>query len=516
MGGEIHSLSIPVSVRRAAVIEGVTRDEATGEPFPSRVYVVGSDGIHRHARKLAGNSTLSEKQVVFRPAMMKLPFFYTDGGFTIDVPPGKTEIILERGFETPLVHQEVETVSGQSHSVQIASQRAFDMKERGWYSGDTHIHWSINIWNENEDIDLLALVQRAEDLRVANNLILYQWQPQDPFQKPDQAPVGPIEELSDGEYHIQMGEEFRNDNHYGHINLLNITELIEPVATGPGSGGPPDAIDYPINKTIIDEARRQGGISIEAHNLGPFNASGVVVNVVQGYSDSLDQLEPQHYYNFLNAGVRIGLSNGSDHPARVAGVCRVYVHAPGPFDYTRWCRRLSEGRTFTTSGPLLLLKVNDHNVGEVLNLPEPQDVNVTLEAWSRHPLGRVEIVSNGEVVHSMETEDSTATITLPMTIETPRWFVARASRSDSFDALSGPDIAHTSAIYVNLNDQGVFKPEAAQGWIQNAMIHRKRLVDTGNFENDAQREEALAHIDAGIAIYQKRIDDFHAAKGSDE
>lgn len=510
-GGMLASVPVAVETRRASTLTGEAIKSSSGEPFPSRIYVEGSDHILRHARELGANRTLSEKPVVFRPAMMKVPFFYTDGTFTVDVPAGETRITLERGYETPITKKVIDAPEGETKAVSIESDREMDMMARGWISGDTHIHWVVNEWNENEDIDLLAMVQRAEDLRIANNLTLYQWVADgNSFTKPDQYPMGPVERLSDEEYHIQMAEEFRNDNHFGHLNLLNLKELIEPISTGPGSGGPPGAIDYPINAEIIRRAREQGGISIEAHNLGPFHASGVAANVIQGMSDSLDQLEPENYYNFLNSGVRIGLSNGSDHPARLVGSCRVYVHAPGPLDYDVWCRRLAEGRTFTTSGPLLTLTVNGREIGEVLDLEPGETLDVTAKAWSRNPLGRVEIVSNGDIIATLETEEKAGTLHVSLSAQEARWFVARCSRTDSFDALAGPNIAHTSAIYVDLDGQGVFFPEAAEGWIRNVEIHRQRLLQTGNFENDAQRQEALDYIDKAISLYQKRIDAFHA------
>ncbi|MCC5878175.1 MAG: CehA/McbA family metallohydrolase [Candidatus Sumerlaeia bacterium] len=504
---EAPSTTLPISIKNAATINGTTINGATGDPYPSRVYAIGSDGIYRHAREFGTNRTLSEKPVVFRPAMMKVPFFYTDGTFTVDMPAGETTLILERGYETPLKSSRIQLDPGENREISIESQRHHDMMERGWISGDTHIHWAINEWNENEDIDLLAMVQRAEDLRIANNLTLYQWQPDGgTFIKPDQYPMGPVERLSNGEYHIQMAEEFRNDNHYGHINLLNIKELIEPISTGPGSGGPPDAIDYPINAEIIRQAHAQGGISIEAHNLGPFFASGVPANIIHGLSDSLDQLEPANYYNFLNAGFRIGLSNGSDHPARLVGICRVYVHAPGPLDYGEWCRRLAEGRTFTTSGPLLTLTVNGHPIGDVIEASHGEELKVEAEVWSRHPIGKLQIVSNGEILGTLETEETVATLSLTVPANEPRWFTARTSKTESFDALSGPDIAHTSGIYVEVDGEAVFFPEAAEGWIENLGIHRQRLVQSGNFDNDEQRQEALDYIDEAIDLYRQRIE----------
>lgn len=505
---EVYNLEVPVSMQQAAVLTGKTLDAGTDEVFPSRVYALGSDNIYRHARELAANTTLSEKQIVFRPAFQKIPFFYTEGEFTVDLPPGGTKLTLERGYETRYTSETLTLESGSTAEIELAAERDMDMKALGWISGDTHIHWAINAWDQNEDIDLLAMVQRAEDLRVANNLTLYQWRAPEqggPFLKPDQYPMGPVEHLSDSEYHLEMAEEFRNDNHFGHICLLNLNELVEPVATGPGSGGDQNALDYPINKTIIEAARAQGGISVEAHNLGPFFASGVPVNVVHGLADSLDQLVPEHYYNFLNCGFRIGLSNGSDHPARLAGICRVYVRLEGDFTYEKWIRALASAKTFTTSGPLLFLDVNGADIGDELELKQGDPITVTARVWSRDPIGNLEIVSNGDVIKSVNTSETEAEVTWTGTADESRWFTARCSQSNVYDALAGPGIAHTSAIYADVDGKPVFKSQAAQGWIQNIQIHRQRLVQQGNFANDEQRQEALDYIDEGIALYERLI-----------
>jgi hypothetical protein len=387
-------------------------------------------------------------------------------------------------------------------------RRFLDMKARHWISGDTHIHWAKNSWDENEDMALLAMVQRAEDLRVVNNLTLYQWRKAedgDPFVKPDQYPMGPVGSYSDDEYHVQMAEEYRNDNHYGHINLLNIARLIQPIATGAGSGGPAESGDYPLNRTAIHAARQQGGVSIEAHNLGPFQCSDVPVNVAVGLADSLDQLEPEHYYRFLNSGFHIGLSNGSDHPARVAGCARAYVRVDGSFTYQGWIEGLRKSRTFVTSGPLLFLRVNGRDIGDTLHVARGQRLTVEARVVSRHPVGTFEIVSNGEVLRNVSTQEREARIELQIPAERSRWFVARASRSELYDCLAGPDIGHTSAVYALVDGREVIRREAVQWWIENVQMHAERVRTLARFDDGAQREEALRHIAEGLAKYQELL-----------
>ncbi len=432
--------------------------------------------------------------------------FYSDGTFEIDVPPGPTTLTFERGFESPFVTESIDARGGESQTVTLTTRRFLDMRSLGWVSGDTHIHWSKNSWDENESLGLLEMVQRAEDLRVANNLTLYQWRSDEqggPFATPDQFPMGLVAAHSNADYLIQMAEEYRNDNHYGHINLLNIRELIRPLATGPGSGGPADAYDYPINRTAILAARQQGGISIEAHNLGPFHCSDVPVNVALALADSLDQLDPDHYYRFLNCGFHIGLSNGSDHPARVVGCCRVYVRTALPLTYETWIEGLRRGRTFTTSGPLVFLTVNDAEIGDTLDVASGTVLRVTARAVSRAPIGALEIISNGEVLQTVQTDENEAKIRCELPAETSRWFVVRAARDGhSFNALDGPDIAHSSAVYVRVDGREVVRREAVEFWIANVRQHALRVESTARFANDTQRREALAHIAEGLARYE--------------
>ncbi len=506
-GGTVHKLNFQAESYDPVVVRGETF--LGEEKFPGRVYAKGSDGIYRQANEFANNTTLSEKPVVFRPAMIKMPFAYSKGEFEVLLPPGEAEFTLERGFESELTKENVTLEEGEEFTIQLTSSRAIDMKKEGWISGDTHIHWAINAWNQNEDIDLLAMVQRAEDLRVASNLTLYQFTAHNNsyFIKPDQYPMGPVSHLSDDRFHIEMGEEFRNDKHFGHINLINIDELLKPIATGEGSGGPPGTKDYPTNKMIIDRAHEQGGISIEAHNLGPFNASGVAINLIQGRSDSMDQLQPSNYYRFLNSGIRVGLSNGSDHPARMAGVCRVYVNSGPDLDIETWSKDLALGKTFTTSGPLLFLEVEGAQIGEIIQADKGDTVTVKARAWSRFPIGNFQIVSNGEVIAETATDGTEDTLEIEVPIEESMWFTARCSPTDEYDVLNQTNAAHTSAIYVDVDGKRTFIPSSVQVWLTNSEIHRDRFINEGVFEKEEHRTAALEYIETGSSIYQRILDD---------
>ena len=501
---EGQEISVPVELTEPAIIFGRLLESDPKRPYPGRLHALGADGVYRKDEKFAGNPTLSEKSLLSfaftgRGATYSLPFFYSDGTFEVAVPPGETSLTMGRGFEHPLVTEILDLAPGERREVELRSTRFLDMRERGWVSGDTHIHWSKNSWDEAEDIRLLQLVQRAEDLRVANNLTLKHHTGSQNFIAPAAYPMGPIPGLCGDGFHAQQAEEYRNEEFYGHVILLNIQRLIEPLSTG-SMGGGPFFYDWPPNSHAIREAHDHGGIAIEAHGLGRNN--DVPINVAQGLSDSLDQLPPDDYYRFLDCGFRIPLSNGSDHPARVAGCCRVYVKTPQPFTYEGWIDGIRENRTFTTSGPLLFLSAGGGDIGDVLDLPAGTTVPVKAQAVSRRPLGRLEIVVNGEVVAATDTTETSAGLSFTLRAEEGSWVIARASRSASFNALDGPDIAHTSAIYIDIEGESRFSPDAAKEWIRRMEHHAADIFENGRFQNDTQRDEAVGHVRAGIRVYQ--------------
>jgi hypothetical protein len=497
-----RTLALPVSMVTPARLRAKLLDGETGSSTAARIWVEGSDWQLRMAGPFAQNRSFTEKPVVPLPAMgvARVPFFYADGSFEIDVPPGSTSVTLERGFEHDLVTETIDVPAGETRDLTLVSRRLLNAKEQGWVSGDTHIHWVTNAWNVDLPLSDLAFVQRAEDLRVANNLTLLHRTPIDAFIKPSQAPMGPVVTMSDPEYHIEMAEEYRNQNLYGHLCFLNLKWLVLPIGTGPQIAGD-DSLDYPINKTAILQAREQGGISIEAHGVGANHE--LPLNAVHGLTDSLDQIEPDDYYRLLDCGFQLPLTNGSDHPARVAGCARAYVKIEGDFAYEKWIDGIRRGRTFTTSGPLMNLTVNNRDIGDVLTTTANETLQIQVTAKSRFPLGRVQILSNGAVLKEIETQEKEADLTVTIPAGESRWIVARCSRNSQWNAIWHADIAHTSAVYVHVNGRSVFRDEAAHEWIDRMRLHIRDIQTKGLFGNANQRNEALAYAGESIRRYER-------------
>jgi hypothetical protein len=503
--GEVtHSSSLSIKITEPAKIRGRLFDSDRGKATPGRVWVEGSDHQYRLAGPFAANKSFLEKPILLStvPRSYGVPFFYADGTFEIDVPPGRTVVTLERGFEHSLASETIDLAAGETRELTLSSKRFVDMKSQGWVSGDTHIHWVTNAWNVDLPLEHLSLVQKAEDLRVVNNLTLLHRTTVDAFVKPSQAPMGPIRDFCTDDYHIEMAEEYRNQNLYGHLCFLNLKWLVLPIGTGPQIAGD-DSLDYPINKTAILQAREQGGISIEAHGVGANHE--LPLNAVHGLTDSLDQIDPDDYYRLLDCGFQLPLTNGSDHPARVAGCARAYVKIDGKFAYEKWIDGIRRGRTFTTSGPLLSLTVNNRNVGDVLTTSANEPLQIQVTAKSRFPLGQVQILSNGAVLKEIETQEKQADLTVTIPARESRWIVARCSRNNQWNAIWHADIAHTSAVYVHVDGRSVFSDEAAHEWIDRMRLHIRDIQTKGLFGNAAQRNEALAYAGESIRRYERRM-----------
>ncbi len=232
-------------------IAGHIIDKTSGESVEARVQVLSSGGTFLHPPD----------------ALLKVgtgvPFFYSDGHFTVDAPRGITQVLVERGTEYRPALVQFDVAKRDVVTVDIALERWTTLGDQGWHPGNTHIHYDQH---EQRPDDRLRLDPRVEDLRVTAISILTRWNL--PYAS-NKYPVGMLTEFSSAHHHVECGEESRH-NHtpwemgYGHIMLLRLKELVEPVSRGllVDETDP----DYPPLCFACDEARHQGGIVIWCHN----------------------------------------------------------------------------------------------------------------------------------------------------------------------------------------------------------------------------------------------------------
>ena len=326
-------------------------DGQTGKEIPARVRLLDAGGNEvvplQHPQTLAENAF--EGDVRFQSRR----FSYVNGTFAIhpDWLPCRYQVV--KGYEYVIAEGELKAADvGADGALTIPLSRWSSFADDGWYSGDIHIH---HIAPKNCRMEM-----EAEDLNVANILTSDFTVDQDQFE-------GRLNSYSTAKQLIYVAQEFRH-NHLGHMCLLNLKKLIEPVKT---MQGPP----YPLHARVCDEAHAQGGYVSWAHFPswpGVESPLDVALEKLDGL-EILCVLEPRQmpvfmkqivpeieannglrmWYRFLNCGFRLTATAGTDKMTTfvTVGSNRVYARIDGDFTYVNWIQALKRGHTFVTNSP---------------------------------------------------------------------------------------------------------------------------------------------------------------------
>ncbi|HYO84645.1 MAG TPA: hypothetical protein VES20_24800, partial [Bryobacteraceae bacterium] len=189
------------------------RDES-GKPTAARVSIRGADGKY-----YAPSGALLR----VHPGMGEAAgFFHARGEFDVEGPAGPFRIAAWRGIEyEPVV------VTGAERDADIVLQRRLRWQGEGWWSGEDHIHanYAGPYYLRPDDALLMA---EAEDLNVSNLLVANaegaRTYDREFFE-------GKPSMLSTANHILYWNEEFRNRIVYGHMALLNLTALTDPLYT---------------------------------------------------------------------------------------------------------------------------------------------------------------------------------------------------------------------------------------------------------------------------------------------
>ena len=228
-----------------AKLIGKIIDDQTGHTVPARVNVTDATGTF-----------VSPKGSILKVGPGE-SFFYSDGNFELEVPRGWTRLVVERGTEYVPVSMNLEVPSRGCVVKDVSLSKWTLLGEQGWHPGNTHIHYDEK---EKRPDERLRLDPRVEDLRMTAVSILKRW---DLEYATNKYTPGFMDDFSSAHHYVECGEENRhnaNGSHgvgYGHIMLLNIRNVIEPVSRGLLVD--PFDTDYPPLSYACDDTRRQGG-----------------------------------------------------------------------------------------------------------------------------------------------------------------------------------------------------------------------------------------------------------------
>ena len=380
-----------------------------------------------------------------------------------------------------MARRTVNIQAGKTTEVTVEIERWTDQRSAGWYSGESHIHANYGYGHWYNTPRSMRLQCSGEELIVCNFMVansdgdgvfdreFFRGKP-DPLSTP-----GTI---------LYWNEEFRSTI-WGHMTLLNLKQLVTPIYTGFAHTTHPH--DHVTNADIADHTHDQDGLvnythpvhSLQDPYATAYAAKEMPIDVALGKIDSMDVMGSNHaanlpiWYKLLNCGFQVPASAGTDCflnriNSRLPGGDRVYVRVEGEFNYERWIEGLRAGRTFVTNCPMFEFTVDGKPAGETISRGAPGRVRVQGAVKSLHPLDKVEVVSNGQVVGeaNINGDGRTVPVDIEIPIERSGWIALRASGPPHEDLPRGYVYGHTSPVYVKVEGRPVQAGEEARFFLK--------------------------------------------------
>jgi hypothetical protein len=110
------------------------------------------------------------------------------------------------------------------------------------------------------------------------------------------------------------------------------------------------------------------------------------------------------------------------------GYNRVYVHTGDDLTYGGWWEGLASKRSFVTNGPLIDVRVGGELPGATFGIEHSgMTLPIEVAAWSKDPVGDLEVLVNGEVALQVPlAADGRARTVGEITLDEPGWILIRA------------------------------------------------------------------------------------------
>jgi hypothetical protein len=144
---------------QATELIGRVVDATTEQPIPARIYIEDAAGRWWFVQSASptGSAVPYREEWVPMPGSVERHTTISADPFRVDLPPGDYRLTIERGKEyLPLTEQV--TIGDRPVRHTFLLRRWVNMAQRGWFSGETHVHRRFSE---------LPNVMLAEDLNVA-------------------------------------------------------------------------------------------------------------------------------------------------------------------------------------------------------------------------------------------------------------------------------------------------------------------------------------------------------------
>ena len=467
------------ALAQEALLRGVIRDRSTGLPTPCTVLIRDATG-----KLVTENDSFKSG-------------FRCSGQFLKHLPPGRTHVRITRGFETRAFNQELDLAPGKEVVLEVELARVVDLRKRGWYAGDSHVHMLHGEKTVPVDFDFVALTARAEDLQYLS--LAQTWILQDPTPEnlgaeltkrstPDCLLTWNLEAPKN----YYKGDAGRCLGHCWNLGLRGrtaggrdvIQELMAASAWDYESQKPTYA-NFESHKLIHQQhgavfythpARwwwgswgGQGGYpKVERMRVSNMAVELPLDTLVGPTFDGIDVLttagEPAAnaksfalWSLLLNHGYRLAATASSDacfdRPGGgVPGSARIYTYLPKAFSMRDVVAATVAGRTIATTGPLLVATIDGLPPGSAFRTDAPHQLSI--EAWGpgddARGLSRLEIMRDGSTWRefTFPAQVEAFQTNLPIQAITNCWYCVRA-----FGGEAEKRIAVSGAFYFSKEHQ---------------------------------------------------------------
>ncbi|MBN9664073.1 MAG: CehA/McbA family metallohydrolase [Acidobacteria bacterium] len=445
--------------------------------------------------------------------------FRSGGEFRKTLPAGPAKLTITRGFDFIAESREVTIRPGATAELEVRLRRRSPLFGLGWRCGDHHIHMTHGESRIRVDFDYIALAARAEGLdqisvgqawnipnptataaerecrRVSTPDCTLSWNLEAPknYYRGDASKTLGHCWFVGARASDTIAEELLALSAHDYESEKEPTANFESHALIHAHGGV-IAYTHPC-RWWWGQWGGRGGFPVEERKFISNLAAELPFDTVAGPTyDALDILMQTHekvvnangqklWFLLLNHGYRIPATASSDatfdnENRGTPGKVRIYTKIDGPPGIAAAAGAIRAGRSFVTSGPLLLLEVDGHGPGSTLVAPGAQRRVARLRAWPSGAPGErltaVELLRNGEVIRTFTPPDSDGAFEAEHTWleEGDAWIIARC-----FGRNRDTQVAITNAVF--LDRSAWIPPSPAKAKVQVRVTDRDSGAPVG-------------------------------------
>jgi hypothetical protein len=333
---------------------------------------------------------------------------------------------------------------------------------------------------------------------------------------------GPKGQARKGERLIVPGQEYR-DSAQGHINLLGVSEVIEPISTG-GMGTPAVAENFPPLHDVLIKARGLDGFVGVAHAGTSGRSSTAVADAVLGAVDFWELsngfiYRTDAWSRLMNCGIFLPPAAGTDLPNSpfrddwqpMLGSVRTYVLTGGRNDFPTFKEAMARGRVFISAGPIIQLSVDGKGPGETIHLPAGGGtVVIRAELRSPVPLQSLHLIHNGRKVDATVRQSTERGVHLwfiehRLVFSGSGW-VAASGTGSPIKSLGVDAMAHTGAVRVNVGNRPFHSRDDIAHFLAALTAQRDFYRKEGRYRNETERLHAVGLFDRAIDRLQHLLE----------